>query len=144
MASAEQRPAGRAKIVPMPRIVVALGRPARGGKAYRVESPDRVLRLWALLNEVGNELHAQTLPPESPARVQRLLKAVRAELERSVSPALADELHHLLDRGGAEPDAAEVRIEHASLLGWTGGLVIGMLSQLEAAQHDDPHPAGRS
>jgi hypothetical protein len=98
--------------------------------------------MWAMLNEAGNELHAQTLPPESLASVQRLLNAVSAELERSVSPALADELHHLLGCGGAAPDAAEVRIEYAGLLGWVGGLVIGMLGQLEAAQRD-PHMAGR-
>jgi Bacterial proteasome activator len=135
MASAGQRPARLAGTMPMPRVVVVLGRTAPGGKAYRVESPDRVLRMWALLNEAGGELHAQALPPQSLARIQRLLKAVRAELERSVSPALAGELRHLLDFGGAEPDAAGVRIEYASLLGWVGGLVIGMLGQLEAAQH---------
>jgi hypothetical protein len=143
MASAGRRPARLGRTMPMPRVVVALGRSARGGTAYRVESPDRVLRLWALLNGAGNELHLQALPPESLARVQLMLQAVRAELERSVSPALAGELDQLLDFSGAEPDAAEVRIEYASLLGWVGGLVIGMLGQLEAAQHD-PHMAGRS
>jgi hypothetical protein len=127
----------------MPRIVVALGGTARGGKAYQVESPDRVLRLWAMLNEAGSELHAQTLPPQSLARVHRMLMAVRAELERSVSPALAGELHHLLDGGGAEPGAAEVRIEYASLLGWVSGLVIGMIGQLEAVQHA-PYMASHS
>ena len=45
--------------------------------------------------------------------------------------------------GEAEPAAAEVRLDYASQLGWVGGLVIGMLSQLEAAR-DDPHMAGRS
>jgi hypothetical protein len=61
MASVGQWPARLARTMPMPRIVVALGGTARGGKAYRVESPDRVLRLWAMLNEAGSELHAQTL-----------------------------------------------------------------------------------
>ena len=117
----------------MSRIVVALGRPAQGPGACRVESPERVVRMWELLNEARGELHPETMPPESLARVQRLLKAVSAELERSVSPALAEELRHLIDCVGAEPDAAEVRIEYASLLGWAGGLVIGMYSQLEDA-----------
>ena len=31
------------------------------------------------------------------------------------------------------PTADELRVEYASLLGWTGGLVIEMLSQIEAA-----------
>ena len=135
MANAGQRPARLAGPKPGPRIVVALGGTARGGKAYRVESPDRVLRMWAMLNEAGSGLQAQPLPPQAVARVHRMLVAVRAELERSVSPALAGELHRLLDGGGVEPSAAEVRIEYASLLGWVGGLVIAILGQLEAAQH---------
>lgn len=143
MASGEQRPAGRDRVVPMPRVVVALGRPAQGPGACRVESPERVVRMWELLNEAGGELHLDTMPPESLARVQRLLKAVSAEIERSVSPALAEELRHLVDFDGAEPDAGEVRIEYASLLGWLGGLVIGMYSQLEDTKHD-PHMAGHA
>ena len=31
------------------------------------------------------------------------------------------------------PTADELRVEYASLLGWIGGLVIEMLSQIEAA-----------
>ena len=87
-----------------------------------------------MLNKAGSELHPQALPPQSAARVHRMLMAVQAELERSVSPDLASELHRFLDGSGAEPSAAEVRIEHAGLLGWVGGLVIAMLGQLEAAQ----------
>ena len=59
--------------------------------------------------------------------------------------ALAEELRHLVDWNGAEPDAAEVRIECASLLGWLGGLVIGMYSQLEDSrrhQHLADHTSG--
>ena len=134
MADGEEQPAGRDQVVPMSRIVVALGRPAQGPGACRVESPERVVRMWELLNEAGGELHLEIMPPESLARVQRLPKAVSAELERSVSPALAEELRHLIDCVGGEPDAAEVRIEYASLLGWVGGLVIGMYSQLEDAR----------
>ena len=145
IASGEQRPAGRDQVVPISRIVVALGRPVQGPGACRVESLERVVRMWELLNEARGELHPEAMPPESLARIQRLLKAVRAELERSVSPALAEELRHLIDCGGAEPDAAEVRIEYASLLGWVGGLVIGMYNQLEDAwrrQHLAGHTSG--
>jgi hypothetical protein len=34
---------------------------------------------------------------------------------------------------GDNPDAAQVRIEYASLLGWLGGLAIGMLGELGTA-----------
>jgi Bacterial proteasome activator len=132
---AGERPPGvRTPITPEPHVVVDLARPARGGKAYRIEAPDRVLRMWFLLNAVAEERHLVSLPPQPQARVQRLLRDVSGELERSVSPALAGELHHLLGWGEAGPEAGQLRIALASLLGWTGGLVISMLSELEAAQ----------
>jgi hypothetical protein len=37
------------------------------------------------------------------------------------------------DRDAVVPTADELRVEYASLLGWTGGLVTEMLSQIEAA-----------
>ena len=41
---------------------------------------------------------------------------------------LAGELRHLIrQRQAAAPTADELRVEYASLLGWTGGLVIEML-----------------
>ena len=134
MASGERPPGVRTPITPEPHVVVELARPARGGQAYRIEAPDRVLRMWFLLNAVAEERQLESLPPQSQARVQRLLRAIRDELERSVSPALAGELHHLLGWGQAGPEAGQLRIALASLLGWTGGLVISMLSELEAAQ----------
>lgn len=134
MASDERPPGGPAPITPEPHVVVELARPARAGEAYRIEAPDRVLRMWFALNAVAEERHLVGLPPQSQARVQRLLGDVSGELERSVSPALADELHHLLGWGKAGPEAGQLRIALASLLGWTGGLVISMLSELEAAQ----------
>lgn len=51
MADGEEQPAGRDQVVPMSRIVVTLGRPAQGPGACRVESPERVVRMWELLNE---------------------------------------------------------------------------------------------
>jgi hypothetical protein len=47
---------------------------------------------------------------------------------------LAGELRHLIrQRQAAAPTADELRVEYASLLGWTGGLVIEMLRQIEVA-----------
>lgn len=134
MASGGQQPAEPDLAGPATRVVVALGRPAHGPGACRVESPERVMRIWEMLIEAGDELKPETLPPETLARVQRLLKAASAELQRSVSPALARELRQLIDCGGAEPSASEVRIEYASFLGWLGGLVVGMYSQLQDAR----------
>ena len=136
MVSAAQQPAGQACRGQAPRVVVTLGKPDRDGQLYQVESPDRVLRMLTLLTEAAEEFRLATMPPDSLARVRRLLGAVYAEIEQSVSPALAAELHHLLGPGPAEPDGAELRIEYTALLGWVSGLAIGMLTQLEAARID--------
>jgi len=136
MASGE-RPAGPVQVGSATRVAVALGRPVQGPEAPRVESPERVMRMWEMLSGVGDELKLETLPPETLARVRQLLQTVTAELRRSVSPPLAGELRDLIgDGGGTEVSASEVRIQYASLLGWLGGLVISMYSQLEEAKRE--------
>jgi hypothetical protein len=131
-AGSGKQPGGQA--VPPPRLAVVLGRSADADRICRVDEPGRVLRIWSLLNDTDNELHQVSLPPAAAPRLQQQLDALTGELERSVSPALAGELRHLIPQGeGAAPTADELRVEYASLLGWTGGLVIEMLSQVEAA-----------
>ena len=131
-AGSGKQPASQA--VTSPRLTVVLGRSADTSSVCRVDAPGRVLRIWALLNDADNELHQVSLPPAAAPRLQRQLDALTGELERSVSPALADELRHLFrQRQDAAPTADELRVEYASLLGWIGGLVIEMLSQIEVA-----------
>jgi len=132
-----ERPGARAATAP--RLGVLLSRPTDIGHICRVDAPDRVLRIWALLNIADDELHQVKLPPAAAARLQRQFDAVTAELERSVSPALACELHRLIGhKQAAAPTADELRVEYAGPLGWTGSLVIGMLSQIEAAARRRP------
>lgn len=117
------------------RLAVVIGRSSDASRICRVDSPDRLLRIWALLNSADDELHQATLSPGALARLQRQFDAFVGELELSLSPALAGELHHLVSRTEATaPTADELRMEYASLLGWTGGLVVGVLSQLEAVR----------
>ena len=142
MVSATQREAGQAESAVAPRFAVAIGRPGPPGTTYQVESPDRLLRMLALLTEADDELRHVDLPLQSLARVHRQLAAVSAEIERSVSPALADELHRLLGQQAVELGPREMRIEYVALLGWVSGLVIGMLSQLEAARTDQHQADG--
>jgi len=136
MASGGQQPAGPDLAGPATRVVVALGRPTDGPQACRVESPERVMRVWEMLSEAGEGLQPATMAPAGLARVQRLLGSARAELQRSVSPALVRELRQLIDCSEAERSASEVRIEYASVLGWLSGLVAGMYSQLQDARDD--------
>ena len=124
------------RIGPDARVVVALGRPVQGPGAPRVESPERVLRMWEMLYAVSDDLKLETMPPETLARIRQLLETATTEPRRSISPALARELDHLIGDGGSEASASEVRIQYASLLGWLGGLVIGMYRQLEEAKRD--------
>ena len=71
------------------RLAVVMDRPADASRICRVDAPDRVLRIWAMLSNADGELHQASLRPEMTARLQRQLDALTAELERSLSPALA-------------------------------------------------------
>ena len=127
-----------------PRLAVIVGRAADAGRVCRVDAPDRVLRIWAMLASADGELHQAILRPGAVARLQRQLDALTAELERSLSPALAGELHHLVGRkAGTELTADELRVEYATLLSWTIGLVIGFLTELEVASAKTLRAASR-
>jgi hypothetical protein len=123
------------------RLAVVMDRPA---DASRVDAPDRVLRIWAMLRKADGELHQASLRPEMTARLQRQFDALTAELERSLSPALASELHHIIDRDeDTELTADELRVEYASLLAWIVGLVIEILTQIDAADAKIGMPGSR-
>jgi len=114
-----------------PRLAIVLGRRDGSRCADRVEAPDRVLRMWSLLNNAEEELHQVRLPTGAQVRLGRQLETVTAELERSVSPMLAGELRRLVGHGETVPlTLSELRVDYAGVLGWTGGLVIAMLDQL--------------
>ena len=104
-AGSGKQPGGQA--VTPPRLAVVLGRSADADRICRVDEPDRVLRIWALLNDANNELHQVSLPPAATPRLQRQLDALTGELERSVSPALAGELRHLIPQGQATAPTAD-------------------------------------
>lgn len=127
--------AGPVLRIPAARVAVSFSA-AGAVPAYRVESPGRVLRLWSLLNAAAGEFRADQLSPQARGRLQRVLTGVSADLGQCVSPALAGELRELLGSCEAVPGADELRIEYAMLLGWLGGLVVGMLDELDgAARH---------
>jgi Bacterial proteasome activator len=132
MVHADQQADETREAQPLPRVVIEVGRSARSGKTYRVEAPDRILRVFGLLTETHNELDLTALPAENRVRLQRLFRAVSAEIERSVSPPLAEEFRNLIHCDQDELGPAELRIEYASLLGWASGLVVAMLEQLPA------------
>jgi hypothetical protein len=122
------------------RLVVLLGGPAGRPDDCRVEDPGRVLRMYALLSTLNEELHEVTLPPRALPDLQRQLDAVRSELEQSVSGALARELRRLTSAGPGQKCADELRVECVSLLGWAGGLVVAMLNQIETIPRGPARP----
>jgi Bacterial proteasome activator len=134
-----------AEAVSAPCLAVVMDRSADASRICRVDAPDRVLRIWAMLRNADEELHQACLRPETMARLQRQLDGLIAELEKSLSPALAGELHRIIDWDkGTELTAGELRVEYATLLAWTIGLVIEILTRLEAAgakiARPDPRP----
>jgi len=93
-----------------------------------------VLRIWALLGNAADDLRQAALPPEVIARLGRQLDAAVAELETSLSPALAGELHRLIAPGkNGELSADELRVEYATVLAWTASLLTEVLSQIDDA-----------
>jgi len=115
------------------RFAVILGKPA-DGSACRIEAPDRLLRVWSLLQATHKQIDRAALPPEDMPRLQRQLEAIRRELENTVSPSLAAELRRIAPPWDEAPSAAGLRIECAALTSWTSSLTMQMLSTLEAAR----------
>jgi len=122
------------------RYVVAVDEPADGGSACRIEEPDRLLRVWSLLQATCQQLDSATLPPEGIPGLQRQLQAIHRELDRAVSPPLADELRRILPAHETAPSAGALRIECAVLLSWVGSLVVQMLTSFGAAYERLQHP----
>lgn len=124
-----------AEVVIPPCLAVVIGQAGDAGHLGRVDAPDRLLRIWALLGNAADGLRQASLRPELIARLRRQLGAIVAELETSLSPALADELHRLTGRekGADELSADELRIDYATLLAWTASLLVEVLSQVDAA-----------
>ena len=122
------------RVTSAPPLVIALDRLGTGRGACRVEAPARVLRMWTVLTATDHELHQPpVLSSDALPRLHRSLQVVRTELTRSVSAPIAAELSDLLPPLPASPGMDELRIECASLLGWTGGLVLEILDQVELA-----------
>jgi len=130
-----RQPGNDRAVTPARRFVVIVGEPADGGSQFRIEEPDRLLRVWSLLQATSEQLEGTTLPPEGIPGLQRQLQAIHSELERAVSPALAAELRRILPSHDSVPSAGALRIECAVLLSWIGSLVVQTLAAL-AAVHD--------
>ena len=130
------RPGGQrgAKAAVPPCLAVVVGWGDDTSQVFRVDAPDRVLRIWALLGNAADDLRQAALPSEAIARLGRQLDAAVAEMETSLSPALAGELHRLIRPGrNAELSADELRVEYAAVLAWTAGLLTEVLSQIDDA-----------
>ena len=119
---------------PLRRFVVIVGEPADAGSALRIEEPDRLLRIWLLLQATSEQLDSATLPPEGIPGLQRQLQAIRRELERAVSSPLAAELRRILPSDDAPPSADALHIECAALSSWVGSLVVQMLAVFVAVR----------
>jgi Protein of unknown function (DUF2587) len=132
-------PANDRAVTSARRFVVIVGEPADGDSQFRIEEPDRLLRVWSLLQATCEQLDASTLPPEGIPGLQRQLQTIHSELERAVSPPLAAELRRILPSHDAVPSAGALRIECAVLSSWVGSLVVQTLAALAAAHEQMQH-----
>jgi Protein of unknown function (DUF2587) len=134
-----KRSAGVADAAPLRRFVVIVGQPADVGSAMRIQEPDRLLRIWSLLQATREQLDSATLPPEGIPRLQRQFQTIRRELDGALSPPLVAELRRIVPSPDATPSAGALRIECAALVSWTASLVVQMLTALAAAQEQLQH-----
>jgi hypothetical protein len=121
-------------VTPVPRFVIIVGEGADGGSAFRIEHPAELLRLWAMLQAMFEQLGDTALPPDGMPGLQRQLQAIRGEIEQAVSAPLAAELRRILPPRDAAPSAGAVRIECAALSSWVASLVLRMLAVFVAAR----------
>ena len=126
--------------VPVRRFAVVVGEGAEGGSPCRIEAPGRLLRVRSLLHRTYEQINRASLPPEGMPRLQRQLRAIRRELEDTVSPPLAAELQRILPSQDEAPSAGALRIECTVLLSWADSLTIQMLSTLEAERERQARP----
>jgi len=126
------------------RLAVIIGKPADDGSACRIEAPDRLLRVWSLLQATYEQSDWAALPPGSVPALQRQLQAIRRELEQAVPPPLAAELRRILLAQDAAPSVVGLRIECAVLLSWSGSLVSEILHTLAVASERRPPAERRS
>ena len=111
-----------AEAVAPPRLAVVVDRPADANRICRVDAPDRVLRIWAMLSNANGEFREASLRPEMTARLQRQLDVLTAELQRCLSPALAGELHRILDRQQLTPTSRRTNCASSTRPCWPGQL----------------------
>jgi hypothetical protein len=131
--AARGRQAGDDIAAPARRFTVLVGKPAGQGSDDRIEEPDRLLRVWSLLEATYEQTDWAALPPGGVPGLQRQVQAIRRELERAVSPSLAAELRRILPSGNAAPSADALRIEYAVLLSWSGSVMAEMFRAFAAA-----------
>jgi hypothetical protein len=106
-----RRPEDDQAAEPVPRFVVIVGEPADGGSAIRVEDRARLSRVSLMPQAPLRQLEGTTLPGEGVAGLQRQLRVIRRESERTVSPPVAAEL------APSDPPAAalaEARVRRGS------------------------------
>jgi hypothetical protein len=123
------------------RFIVIVGKPVGDGSADRIEKPDRLLRVWSLLEATYEQADWAALRPEDVPGLQRQFQAIHRELERAVSLPLAAELQRILPSRDAAPSVGALRIEYAVLLSWSGSLMVEMLRALAAAHERLTQPS---
>ncbi len=82
MASTEPAGPGEQPDNTASRLAAVLARDGGENRVCRVDAPDRVLRIWALLNNASEELRQVDLPAGATERLERQLGAFTAELDR--------------------------------------------------------------
>ena len=108
-----------------------------GGQGAReaIEEPAKVMRIGSMIKQLLEEVRQAPLDEKSRDRLREIYETSVAELSKSLSPDLSDELERLaLPFDGEPPTEPELRIAQAQLVGWLEGLFHGIQATLFAQQ----------
>jgi hypothetical protein len=100
-----------------------------------IEEPAKVMRIGSMIKQLLEEVRQAPLDDRSRERLREIYETSVAELSKSLSPDLSDELQRLALPFDAEPPSeAELRVAQAQLVGWLEGLFHGIQATLFAQQ----------
>jgi hypothetical protein len=100
-----------------------------------IEEPAKVMRIGSMIKQLLEEVRQAPLDEKSRDRLREIYETSVAELSKSLSPDLSDELERLaLPFDREPPTEAELRIAQAQLVGWLEGLFHGIQATLFAQQ----------
>ncbi|MFI7586126.1 bacterial proteasome activator family protein [Spongisporangium articulatum] len=132
----DSEPGGERVVVVTPEGMAVTGPSDSSSPAHQIEEPAKVMRIGSMIKQLLEEVRSAPLDEAGRARLAQIHERSVAELEKGLSPELAEELHAMAPAfdPSTVPSDAELRVAQAQLVGWLEGLFHGIQTALFAQQ----------